>query len=104
MEGDQCEVLVQVINPSSYELRIANMQLLTEDVEFEAESASIILPPAIDQKPVATSIVLNGNSSNICNYCYANDHLIFLCRCTTEPWTSESCWLFYDCTWFEEPL
>ena len=63
VEGDQCEVLVQVINPSCYELRITNMQLLTEDVEFETEPTSITLPPAIDSKPVPTPIVLNGNNS-----------------------------------------
>ncbi|XP_046452687.1 protein brunelleschi-like isoform X2 [Daphnia pulex] len=60
VEGDHCEVLIQVINPSSYELRITNMQLLTEDVEFESESSCIILPPAVDQKTTPTVITLSG--------------------------------------------
>lgn len=61
MEGDNCEVVIQVVNPSSYELRITNMQLLTEDVEFETEPANIVLPPMVDEKPLASTIVLNGN-------------------------------------------
>lgn len=61
MEGDSCEVLIQVVNPSSYELRITNMQLLTEDVEFETEPANIVLPPMVDEKPLVSTIILNGS-------------------------------------------
>ena len=63
VEGDNCEVLIQVINPSSYELRISNMQLLTEDVEFESESTSFILPPNVDHKTTPTIVSLSGNDS-----------------------------------------
>ena len=59
VEGDNCEVLIQVLNPSAYELRISNMQLLTEDIEFETEPASFVLPAMIDGKPVVTDIILN---------------------------------------------
>lgn len=61
IEGDNCEVVIQVQNPSSYELRISNMQLLTEDIEFESEPTSFVLPAMVDEKPIVTDIVLTGN-------------------------------------------
>lgn len=63
MEGDRCEVVMQVVNPSAYELRITNMQLLTEDVEFEPETTSVVLPPTVDPKTTAPTLVtLSGNA------------------------------------------
>lgn len=61
VEGDRCEVIMLVINPSAYELRVSNIQLLTEDVEFEPETTSVILPPTLDPKTTApTPVILSG--------------------------------------------
>jgi len=61
IEGDRCEVVIQAVNPSPYELRITNMQLLTEDVEFESESTSLTLPPCSDQSSTnPTAVTLTG--------------------------------------------
>ena len=52
---------MQAINPAPFELRITNMQLLTEDVEFETEPAYMVLPAAsTDQSLAITTIVLSG--------------------------------------------
>lgn len=107
VEGDRCEVSIHVINPSSYELRITNMQLLTEDVEFESESTSVILPPSVDQKTTPTVITLSGNAcffgcTAVVFLFFMLNHILF--RHTTQTWTSKNCWLFDDCAWFEEPL
>ena len=60
IEGDRCEVVIQAVNPSPYELRITNMQLLTEAVDFESESISVTLAPASDDTTNPTAITLSG--------------------------------------------
>ena len=60
IEGDRCEVVIQAVNPSPYELRITNMQLLTENVEFESESIGVTLPPASDDATNPIAITLSG--------------------------------------------
>lgn len=56
VEGDLCEVLLDVYNPLPFELKVSNMRLLASDVVFESIPSSIILPP--DSGP--HSIVLAG--------------------------------------------
>ena len=61
VEGDHCEVVVEAYNPSPFELRITNMHLLTEDVDFQVEPASLTMP-AGSEGHHATSIILSGTN------------------------------------------
>jgi len=62
VEGDRCEVVIQAINPSPYELRITNMQLLTENVDFESESTSVTLSSSSEDTTNPTAITLSGTN------------------------------------------
>lgn len=65
VEGDRCEVLLHITNPSSYELRITNIQLLTEDIDFEPEPASVVLSPGFDHKATPVAVILNGTTFSL---------------------------------------
>ena len=54
-------LILKVENPAPFELRISQMQLLTEDVEFETEPVSFLLPPSTENQPSSTTIILSGN-------------------------------------------
>lgn len=45
VEGDVCEVLLDLSNPLPFELKVSNMRLLASDVVFESIPSSIVLPP-----------------------------------------------------------
>lgn len=57
VEGDQCQVAIQAVNPSPFEVRITGMYLLTEDVEVDVEPASVTLAAATD---TPTTVILTG--------------------------------------------
>ncbi|XP_034950391.1 protein brunelleschi [Chelonus insularis] len=44
VEGDICQVSIQLINPLPFELNVSNMRLLTNGIVFESLPESIILP------------------------------------------------------------
>ncbi|CAD6203093.1 GSCOCG00009729001-RA-CDS [Cotesia congregata] len=44
VDGDICEVLIQLINPLPFELVVSNMRLLTSGIVFESLPESITLP------------------------------------------------------------
>ncbi|CAK9819366.1 Protein brunelleschi [Anthophora quadrimaculata] len=54
VEGDICEVSMQLINPLPFELHVSNMRLLTNGVVFESIPESIILPA--ESGPIAVTL------------------------------------------------
>ncbi|XP_026288363.2 protein brunelleschi isoform X1 [Frankliniella occidentalis] len=56
VEGDMCEVLLDLYNPLPFELKVSNMRLLASEVVFESIPSSIVLPP--DSGP--NTVVLAG--------------------------------------------
>lgn len=64
VEGSSCEVAIQAVNLCPFELKITNMQLVTEDVEFEAEQSTVVIPPAAESNQGSvTTIILSGTLS-----------------------------------------
>lgn len=61
VEGDICEVSMQLINPLPFELHVSNMRLLTNGVVFESIPESITLP--VESGPIA--VTLAGNPKEI---------------------------------------
>ncbi|KAK3861552.1 hypothetical protein Pcinc_028634 [Petrolisthes cinctipes] len=43
VEGDVCEVCLELENPMPFELKLSNLMLITEGVEFEAWSSTVLL-------------------------------------------------------------
>ncbi|XP_018057662.1 PREDICTED: protein brunelleschi [Atta colombica] len=54
VEGDICEVLMQLINPLPFELHVSNMRLLTNGIVFESIPESINLPA--ESGPIAVTL------------------------------------------------
>ncbi|XP_076645685.1 trafficking protein particle complex subunit brun isoform X2 [Halictus rubicundus] len=54
VEGDICEVSMQLINPLPFELHVSNMRLLTNGVVFESIPESITLPA--ESGPIAVTL------------------------------------------------
>lgn len=54
VEGDICEVSMQLINPLPFELHVSNMRLLTNGVVFESIPESISLPA--ESGPIAVTL------------------------------------------------
>lgn len=54
VEGDVCEVSMQLINPLPFELHVSNMRLLTNGVVFESIPESISLPA--ESGPIAVTL------------------------------------------------
>lgn len=54
VEGDICEVSIQLINPLPFELHVSNMRLLTSGVVFESIPESISL--ASESGPIAVTL------------------------------------------------
>ncbi|KAL6435603.1 hypothetical protein ACFW04_005506 [Cataglyphis niger] len=54
VEGDVCEVSMQLINPLPFELHVSNMRLLTNGVVFESIPESINLPA--ESGPIAVTL------------------------------------------------
>lgn len=61
VEGDICEVSMQLVNPLPFELHVSNMRLLTNGVVFESIPESITLPA--ESGPIA--VTLAGNPKEI---------------------------------------
>lgn len=54
VEGDICEVTMQLCNPLPFELYVSNMRLLTSGIVFESLPESITLPPK--SGPIAVTL------------------------------------------------
>jgi len=54
VEGDICEVSMQLINPLPFELHVSNMRLLTNGIVFESIPESISLPA--ESGPIAVTL------------------------------------------------
>ncbi|XP_011060252.1 PREDICTED: protein brunelleschi [Acromyrmex echinatior] len=54
VEGDICEVSMQLINPLPFELHVSNMRLLTNGIVFESIPESINLPA--ESSPIAVTL------------------------------------------------
>lgn len=52
VEGDVCEVALQVYNPLPFELRVTNMGLLPDGIAFETFPTCLSLPPESGPHPV----------------------------------------------------
>ncbi|GIX80541.1 trafficking protein particle complex subunit 9 [Caerostris extrusa] len=52
VEGDICEVALQVFNPLPFELKITNMSILADDIPFESFPACLSLPAESGPYPV----------------------------------------------------
>lgn len=92
--------MLQAVNLAPFELRITGMQLLTEDVNFEAEPVSVVLPPAaVDYQCKPTTISLKGNNEHVCVYflLMADTNTLSLhCRYTPRERAFESYRILYD--------
>lgn len=55
MEHDFCEVILKLVNPLPFELKVSNMRLLTSGVVFESIPETVVLP-----SETPTAITLNG--------------------------------------------
>lgn len=54
VDGDICEVTMQLVNPLPFELHVSDMRLLTSGVVFESIPESIILPA--ESGPIAVTL------------------------------------------------
>ncbi|XP_012285614.1 protein brunelleschi [Orussus abietinus] len=54
VEGDICEVSMQLVNPLPFELRVSNMRLLTSGVVFESIPDTVVLPA--ESGPMAVTL------------------------------------------------
>ncbi|XP_043267833.1 protein brunelleschi isoform X2 [Venturia canescens] len=54
VEGDICEVSIQLINPLPFELNVSNMRLLTNGIVFESLPESITLPA--ESRPIVVTL------------------------------------------------
>lgn len=54
VEGDICEVLMQLVNPLPFELHVSNMRLLTNGIVFESIPETITLPA--ESGPIAVTL------------------------------------------------
>ncbi|KDR24045.1 NIK- and IKBKB-binding protein-like protein [Zootermopsis nevadensis] len=61
VEGDVCEVAMELYNPLPFELKVLNMRLLTSGVVFESVPVSLSLPPESGPHPV----ILSGTPKEI---------------------------------------
>ncbi|KAF8791574.1 Trafficking protein particle complex subunit like protein [Argiope bruennichi] len=52
VEGDICEVALQVFNPLPFELKVTNMSILADDIPFESFPACLSLPAESGPYPV----------------------------------------------------
>ncbi|XP_064652113.1 trafficking protein particle complex subunit 9-like isoform X2 [Lineus longissimus] len=69
VEGNVCEVALQVCNPMPYELKVINMGLLTEGVEFESYPANLSLPAESGPYPVKILCTPKGSGQlNVIGY------------------------------------
>jgi len=60
VEGDQCEVVLHVVNPLPFELDVISLQLMTEVVAVYGVSANVTLPAESVAVPVRLYITPNA--------------------------------------------